>query len=606
MIMRRNWALVLCFMLTSVQLAASEVIESTHLVGFGEAKYPSDFPHFDYVNPEAPKGGTVTYAQVGTYDNFNRYATRGVSAARAEAMYDTLFVAAADEIDSYYPLIAEKVRYSDDYSWMEVDINPKARFHDGNPITAQDVAFSFSKFMTQGVPQYKVYYKDVKSVTVVSVGTARVEMAKPNREVLLSLVQNLTVLPAHYWKDKDLGEPLNEPPLGSSSYKVADYKPGQSVTYARVKDYWAANLPVNIGRNNFDTIRYDYYRDETVTLEAFKAGEYDVREENVAKFWATMYEGPNFDKGYIRKEEIPHQIPQAMQAFVFNTDSPFFSDSRVREALSYALDFKWMNKILFYDQYQRSRSFFQNTDYEAKGLPSEAELVVLEPIKDKIPPRVFTDFYEPPVTDGSGRIRAQIRQALGLLKEAGWELKNKKMTSVKTGEPFTFELLIYSPSTERLAIPVQKNLKQMGIEMKIRTIDTTQYIKRVRDRDFDMVSAGYGANPYPSPKLLIAWNSKFIDSTYNTAGVRDPAIDYLTEKIADNQQDPDALLAYGRALDRVLQWNFFVIPQWHISKFRVASWDKFSRPAIRPKYELGQDTWWIDQEKARKLPEKRR
>ncbi|WP_240152946.1 extracellular solute-binding protein [Photobacterium alginatilyticum] len=590
----------------AVDVYAAEVIESTNLVGFGSAKYPSNFTHFDYVNPEAPKGGQVTYAQVGTFDSFNRYASRGVSAAGADAIYDTLFVSSTDEIDSHYPLIAEKVRYADDFTWMEVDINPKARFHDGHPITAEDVAFTFEKFLKEGVAQYKVYYKDVKSVTAKSKLTARIDMIKPNREILFSLVQGMVVLPEHYWKDKNLSEPLSTPPLGSSAYKVANYKSGQSVTYSLVDDYWAKDLPVNIGRHNFETIKYDYYRDETVTLEAFKAGEYDIREENVAKFWATMYQGPNFDQGYILKEEIPHQIPQSMQAFVFNTESPYFQDAGVREALTYAMDFEWMNKSLFYNQYKRTRSYFQNTEYEANGLPTADELKVLEPVKDKVPPRVFTEAYQPPVTDGSGRIRSQMRKALGLLKQSGWVLKNKVMSNVETGEPFAFELLIYSPTTERLAIPVQRNLKLMGIDMKIRTVDTTQYIKRLRDRDFDMVSHGYGANPYPNPNLLIAWNSNFIDSTYNTAGVKDPAIDYLTEKIAENQQDPEALLSYGRALDRVLQWNFFVIPQWHISQFRVASWDKFSRPSVRPKYALGKDTWWIDPVKAAKLPEKRR
>ncbi|MEJ2762980.1 extracellular solute-binding protein [Photobacterium sp. MCCC 1A19761] len=587
-------------------LQAAEVIESTSLVGFGSAKYPSDFTHFDYVNPNAPKGGTVTFAEVGSYDSFNRYASRGVSAAGADEMYDTLFVSSADEIDSYYPLIAEKVRYADDYAWMEVDINPKARFHDGHAITAEDVAFTFDKFMKEGVPQFRVYYKDVRSVTAKSKLTARIEMVTPSRETLFSLVQGMNVLPKHFWQDKNLSEPLTTPPLGSGPYRATDYQPGQSVTYTLVEDYWAKALPVNVGRHNFQTKRYDYYRDETVTLEAFKAGEYDFRQENAAKFWATMYEGTNFDKGYIVKEEIPHEIPQAMQAFVFNTQSAYFRDARVREALNYAMDFEWMNKSLFYNQYTRTRSYFQNTDYEAKGLPSDTERAVLEPIKDKIPPRVFTAEYQPPVTDGSGRIRQQVRKALQLMKEAGWEVKNRVMTHTKTGEPFTFELLIYSPTTERLAIPIQKNFKLMGIEMKIRTVDVTQFTKRLRDRDFDMVSGGYSANPYPSPNLLIVWNSQYIDSTYNTAGVNNPAIDYLTTEIAKNQQNPQALLNLGRALDRVLQWNFFVMPQWHISKFRVATWDKFARPAVRPKFALGLDTWWIDAAKLSKLPVERR
>ncbi|NAW85556.1 ABC transporter substrate-binding protein [Photobacterium halotolerans] len=599
-------SIMLPLLLGSTSALAQEVIETTSLVGFGTAKYPPEFKHFDYVNPDAPKGGSITYAEVGTYDSFNRYASRGVSVAGADEMYDTLFAPASDEIDSYYPLIAEKARYADDFSWMEIDINPKARFHDGQPITAKDVAFTFDKFMAEGVPQFRVFYKDVKSVKAVSPLTARIEMSVANREKLFSLVEGMNVLPAHYWQDKKLSEPLNEPPIGSSAYKVTSYQSGQSVTYSRVKDYWAENLPVNVGRHNFDTIRYDYYRDDTVTLEAFKAGEYDFRQENVAKFWATLYEGNNFDNGYIKKEEIPHEIPQAMQAFVFNIQRPVFSDVRVREALNYAMDFEWMNKTLFYNQYSRSRSFFQNTPYEAKGLPTPAELNYLDPLKDKIPARVFTESYQPPVTDGSGRVRAQSRKAFALLKAAGWELKNQVMTNVKTGEPLAFELLIYSPTSERIAIPLQKNLKQLGIDMKIRTVDTTQYIKRLRDRDFDMVSSGYSANAYPTQNLLIAWNSNYLDSTYNTAGVQDPAIDALTEQIAAHQQDPAALAALGPALDRVLQWNFFVIPQWHLSKFRVATWDKFDRPAVRPKYALGVDTWWVDTAKAAKLPEKRR
>lgn len=599
-------SIMLPLLLGSTSALAQEVIETTSLVGFGTAKYPPEFKHFDYVNPDAPKGGSITYAEVGTYDSFNRYASRGVSVAGADEMYDTLFAPASDEIDSYYPLIAEKARYADDFSWMEIDINPKARFHDGQPITAKDVAFTFDKFMAEGVPQFRVFYKDVKSVKAVSPLTARIEMSVANREKLFSLVEGMNVLPAHYWQDKKLSEPLNEPPIGSSAYKVTSYQSGQSVTYSRVKDYWAENLPVNVGRHNFDTIRYDYYRDDTVTLEAFKAGEYDFRQENVAKFWATLYEGNNFDNGYIKKEEIPHEIPQAMQAFVFNIQRPVFSDVRVREALNYAMDFEWMNKTLFYNQYSRTRSFFQNTPYEAKGLPTPAELNYLDPLKDKIPARVFTESYQPPVTDGSGRVRAQSRKAFALLKAAGWELKNQVMTNVKTGEPLAFELLIYSPTSERIAIPLQKNLKQLGIDMKIRTVDTTQYIKRLRDRDFDMVSSGYSANAYPTQNLLIAWNSNYLDSTYNTAGVQDPAIDALTEQIAAHQQDPAALAALGPALDRVLQWNFFVIPQWHLSKFRVATWDKFDRPAVRPKYALGVDTWWVDTAKAAKLPEKRR
>lgn len=594
-----------CTLSMAAQLSLAEVIETQVLVGFGEAKYQDDFTHFDYVNPNAPKYGSVTFGQVGTYDSFNRFGSRGVSAAGIGEIYDSLMFSPSDEIDAYYPLIAERVRYSDDYSWIEIDINPKARFHDGKPITAHDVEFTYKKFVAEGVPQYKVYYQDIKSVVAKNERTVRVDMNKPNREKMFRFAQTTQVLPKHYWQDKNLSEPLSTPPVGSSAYKVIDYKSGQSVTYQLAEDYWAKDLPVNVGRDNFKTVTYDYYRDDTVMLEAFKAGEFDFRIENVAKFWANSYNGVNFDKGYIVKEEITHERPANTQAFVFNTQKPMFNDPKVREALTYAMDFEWMNKNLFYNQYTRTRSYFQNTEYEATGLPSDKELQVLKPYKEALPPRLFTDEFQPPVTDGSGRIRSQMRAAFKLLKEAGWELQDKVMTNKATGEAFSFELLIYSPTTERIAIPVQKNLKRMGIEMKIRTVDTTQYIKRLRDRDFDMVSSSYSANPYPGPNLLIAWNSNYIDSTYNTAGVMDPVVDDLTNKIAKSQQDPEALLTLGKALDRVLQWNYYIIPQWHLSKYRVAMWDKFERPDVMPKYDLGQDTWWVSQEKSKKLPEKR-
>lgn len=590
----------------SSQISWANVVETTRLVGFGQAKYPANFAHFDYVNPQAPKYGKVTFGELGTYDNFNRFASRGVAAANSEELYDPLMFSPADEIDSYYPLIASKIRYSDDFTWLEIDLNPLARFHDQQPITAQDVEFTFDKFMSEGVAQYRVYYKDVKSVRAIAERTVRIEMQQPNREQLFSLAQSTRVLPKHFWQDKNLAEPLNQPPIGSGAYQIVAFKPGQSVTYQLDPNYWAKDLPVNVGRHNFAQIQYDYYRDDTVMLEAFKAGEFDLRQENQAKFWATAYTGSHFDQGLIKKEQIAHQAPAATQGFIFNTQRPVFQDVRVREALNYALDFEWMNKNLFYDQYQRTRSYFQNTEYAAQQLPDAAELAILLPYKESVPARVFSEVYQPPVTDGSGRIRQQMRKAFALLKEAGWELNNKVMTHTQTGQPLRFELLIYSPTAERIAIPLQKNLQLMGIEMKIRTVDTTQYTKRLRDRDFDMISHGYSANPYPSPNLLIVWNSHYMDSTYNTAAANDPVLDALTEQIATSQQDTIKLRALGRALDRVLQWNFYLIPQWHLSMYQVAMWDKFGRPTQLPKYSLGLDTWWVDQQKAQRLPEKRR
>jgi microcin C transport system substrate-binding protein len=575
--------------------AAPATVVSHAFTLHGRPKYKAGFANFDYVNPAAPKGGTVVLHDIGTYDNFNRYAQRGLAAAASTTFYDTLMTTSDDEVEVYYGLIAEKVEYPEDYSWIVFHINPKARHQDGRKITSADVVFSFDTFMEKGVPQFRQYYKDVKAEAL---GELRVRFSppEPSRELLHSLC-GLTVLPKHYWEGRNFSEPLTTIPLGSGAYTSKDFKIGQYVVYERLKDYWAADLPVNRGRLNFDSIRYDYYRDDTVAFEAFKAGEYDFRQENVALNWATGYVGPAFDSKRIVKEEIPHQIPQGMPAFVFNIQRPIFSDRRVREAVNYALDFEWMNRNLFYGQYTRTRSYFQNTAYEAKGLPGPDELRILEKIKDKIPREVFTKQFDTPKTDGSGNIRAQIRSALALLKEAGWELRGQKLVNAKTGAPFEFELLIYSPTTERVSIPFQKNLERLGIKMTIRTVDTSQFTNRLRERDFDMIANGYGANFYPSSDLKLVWRSDYMDYTYNTAGVQDPAVDYLIDGIEANQENEAALLHWGRALDRVLTWNQYVVPWWHQSIHRVAYANKFSRPAVIPKYSLGLDTWWVDPRK---------
>lgn len=582
---------------------AQETIVSHAITMRGEPKYPADFTHFDYVNPDAPKGGSLTLHSIGTYDSFHRYAQRGNSATGVESLYDTLLTASEDEVEVYYGLIAETIEYPTDYTWIVFHLRPEARFQDGAPITAEDVAFSFQKFFDEGVPQFKQYYSDVQNVEALDPQTVKFTLAEGNKELLISL-GDLKIVPQHYWEDKDFSEPTTDVPLGSGPLTISDYNVGQYVVFERVKDYWAKDLPVMKGQVNFDTIRYDYYRDETVAFEAFKAGEYDFREEHISKNWATQYTGPQFDNGYIVKEEIEHERPQGMQAFVFNIQRPIFQDRRVRVALNYALDFEWMNKNLFYGQYTRTRSYFQNTPYEATGLPGEEELTILEPFRGKIPDEVFTAEYNPPTTDGSGNIRPQIRQALALLKDAGWEIQDSRLVNVDTGEPFEFELLLYSPSMERVAIPVQKNMERMGITMNIRLVDDTQFINRLRSRDFDMISGGYGAHHYPDSNLKIIWRSDYLDYTWNTAGVQDDVVDGLIDGIIASQEDEEALLHYGRALDRVLTWNHYVIPEWHISSFRVAYWNKFVKPEIRPKYTLGLYTWWIDPDKEAQLPDR--
>ncbi|OGR25611.1 MAG: antibiotic ABC transporter substrate-binding protein, partial [Desulfobacterales bacterium RIFOXYA12_FULL_46_15] len=492
-------------------LAKEDSITGTRFSLRDTPKYKEGFTHFDYVNPDAPKGGSVTLSTTGTFDSFNRYAQRGDAAAGSEDLYDTLMKGSDDEIDVLYPLIAEKIEYSKDFTWIIFYIDKKAVFQDGKPITSDDVVFTFNTFMEKGVPQFKSYYKDVEKVEALDSQRVKFSLKLARLDLLHSLA-GLNILPKHYWEKKDFSEPTTEVPLGSSGFTIDSFKMGQYVVIKRLKDYWAKDLPVNKGRYNFDFIRYDYYKDEVVTLEAFKAGEFDFRSENVATQWATLYTGDNFDRNMIIKEEIPHEIPQAMQALIFNTQREMFKDIRVREALTYAMDFEWMNGHLFYNQYTRTRSYFQNTEYEAKGLPSKEETACLEPVKDKIPPRVYTKEYQPPVTDGSGNIRPQLRAALSLFKEAGWEIADKKMVQKTTGNPMEFELLLYSPTLERIAVPFQDNLKKLGIALTIRRVDTTQFINRLRERDFDMISGGYSANPFPSPDLKIAWHSGYLDS----------------------------------------------------------------------------------------------
>jgi len=598
------------FQITAFQSAlfAQDVIKSNSFALRGEAKYKTGFTHFDYVNPDAPKGGQLRLAAIaGTYDNFNRYAMRGYCTEGWTYFYDDLMAPSGDEVDVLYPLIAESIEYADDYSYIIFNINPAARDHEGQPITAEDVAFSFNTFYEKGVPQFRSYYKGIRA-TAVSKTKARFDMppelddnGKPqldsngrqvySRQKIFDLASN-TVLPKRFWSEHDFSDPLIIPPLGTGPYRVKDYRMGQYVILERVKDYWAAELPVNKGRYNFDTIRYDYYSDNNVKFEAFKSGEIDFRQETSPKNWATQYTGKLFDSGVIVREEIPNEIAQPMRALIFNIQRPIFSDRRIRIALNYFFDFEWMNKNLFYNTYVRTRSYFENTIYEAHGVPDADELKELGAVKDKVPLEVFTTEFNPPVTDGTGDIRNQAREAMAIFAEAGWVLKNGKLVN-GAGEQFSFELLIYDVDTESIAVSYQRNLARYGIDMQIRSLDTTQFINRVRIHDFDMIAFGYVAEQAPGAGLMIVWNSKFIDSTWNLANVIDPAIDYLTEQIAAEATEK-RLLTLGRVLDRVLTWNYFVVPEWNLPKFRIAYKNFLRRPKIMPKYALDIDAWWVE------------
>ncbi|HGH4627162.1 TPA: extracellular solute-binding protein [Enterobacter hormaechei] len=590
--------------LVSLSSQAQTIKESTAFAVIGEPKYAVNFNHYDYVNPAAPKGGNVTLSATGTFDNFNRFALRGVAAARTESLYDTLFVTSDDDPGSYYPLVAENVRYADDFSWAEIAINPRARFHDGTPVSARDVAFTFHKFMTEGVPQFRLVYKGT-TVKAIAPLTVRIELPEPNKENMLSLF-SLPVMPESFWKNHKLSDPLSTPPLAGGPYRITDWRMGQYVIYSRVKDYWAATLPVNRGRWNFDTIRYDYYLDDNVAFEAFKAGAFDLRVENSAKNWATRYIGKNFAKGYIVKDEHKNESAQDTRWLAFNIQRPVFSDRRVREAITLAFDFEWMNKALFYGAYSRANSYFQNTEYAARDYPHADELVLLEPMKAELPPEVFTRVFEPPKSDGNGFDRDNLLKASNLLDDAGWVLKNRQRVNVQTGKPLSFELLIASGANDQWVLPFKKNLARLGVTMNIRQVDMAQLTNRKRSRDYDMMQTLWAAQPWPSSDLQISWASGYIDSSYNAPGVKSPVIDALIAKIVAAQGDKNKLLPLGRALDRVLTWNYYMLPMWYMGEDRVARWDKFSLPAVRPVYTLGFDTWWYDVNKAAKLPAERR
>lgn len=592
--------LLLFIALFTFGVQAQAIKESYAFAVLGEPRYAFNFNHFDYVNPAAPKGGQITLSALGTFDNFNRYALRGNPGARTEQLYDTLFTTSDDEPGSYYPLIAESARYADDYSWVEVAINPRARFHDGSPITARDVEFTFQKFMTEGVPQFRLVYKGT-TVKAIAPLTVRIELAKPGKEDMLSLF-SLPVFPEKYWKDHKLSDPLTTPPLASGPYRVTSWKMGQNIVYSRVKDYWAANLPVNRGRWNFDTIRYDYYLDDNVAFEAFKAGAFDLRMENDAKNWATRYTGKNFDKKYIIKDEQKNESAQDTRWLAFNIQRPVFSDRRVREAITLAFDFEWMNKALFYNAWSRTNSYFQNTEYAARNYPDAAELVLLAPMKKDLPSEVFTQIYQPPVSKGDGYDRDNLLKADKLLNEAGWVLKGQQRVNATTGQPLSFELLLPASSNSQWVLPFQHSLQRLGINMDIRKVDNSQITNRMRSRDYDMMPRVWRAMPWPSSDLQISWSSEYINSTYNAPGVQSPVIDSLINQIIAAQGNKEKLLPLGRALDRVLTWNYYMLPMWYMAEDRLAWWDKFSQPAVRPIYSLGIDTWWYDVNKAAKLP----
>ena len=561
---------------------------------YGDLKYPPGFTRFHYVDPEAPKRGSVRLSALGTYDTFNPFVLKGVPPAGLGGTFDTLTVNSGDEAFSEYGLVAETIETPPDRAWVAFTLRPQARFHDGSPISVEDVIWTFDTLRKQGRPFFRAYYAHVTRAEPVGPRTVRFTFRSAENRELPLIVGQMPVLSKAYWSGRDFTQTTLEPPLGSGPYRIASFEPGRSITYERVRDYWAADLPVMVGRHNFDRMRFDYYRDGTVALEAFKGGAYDFRAENSAKNWATAYDVPAVSQGRVRREEIPHEIPTGMQAFVFNTRRPMFQDPRVRWALVHAFDFEWANTALFYGAYTRTRSYFSNSELASRGLPGPKELEVLEPLRGRVPDEVFTTEYRPPATEGAAGRRRNLVTALRLLETAGWVVRDMRLVEAETGRPMTFEILLNDPTWERLTLPFRKNLERLGIEARVRTVDTAQYRYRVDRFDFDLIVGSWGQSLSPGNEQADYWGAERADEpgSRNLAGIRDPAVDQLIEALIA-APDRESLVARTRALDRVLLWSHYVIPQWHIRAFRVAYWDKFGRPATSPKYELGFDTWWV-------------
>jgi len=580
----------------ATQAASEAPAAAQGLSIYGDLKYPPGFTHFDYVNPNAPKGGDVKLSAIGTFDNLNPYILKGVAAAGLELTFQTLLANAYDEASAAYGLVAETVETPADRSWVVFTLRPEARFHDGTPITADDVVFSLETLKTKGHPFFRAYYASVRSVEKIGERKVKFAFAPGNNRELPFIVGNgLPILSKTFFETHAFDKTTLQPILGSGPYRVESAIPGRSIAYRRVPDYWAAGLPTERGQYNFDTIRYDYYRDATVDLEAFKAGEYDFRTENTAKVWATGYDFPGLRAGLVKKEEIANEQPTGMQAFVFNTRRGLFQDKIVREALGYAFDFEWTNAHLFYGAYTRTRSYFSNSELAARGLPSPGELEILNRYRGKIPDEVFTKEYVPPSTDRPGGVRANLLKAQDLLKQAGWIVRDNKLVNAHTGEPFAFEILLVNPAFERIAAPFANNLRRLGIAARIRTVDTSQYQNRTDQFDFDMIVDAFGQSLSPGNEQRDFWTSKAAETagSRNTIGIHDPVVDELVELVI-SAPDRQALVDRTRAFDRVLLWNYYAIPHWHVRVYRVAYWDKFAHPEIAPKYSLGFTGWWID------------
>ena len=599
------WVLVL--VLGGARSLMADAVLSSHAMTMFDneiPKYTTTFPYFDYVNPTAPKGGTLRLAVDGTYDSFNSFIPKGNAASTGSV--ETLLVNSADEPFTAYGLVAKTMEWPADRSWVIFNLRPEARWHDGTPVTADDVVWSFETLVEKGMPFYRYYYSAIDSAEALNTHRVRFNFKESGNQELPLITGQLPVLPKHYWASRDFSATTLDPPLGSGPYRIQKFEAGRYIVQERVTDYWGANLPVRRGMNNFDIIRTEYFRDATPIRLALKAGDIDFRLENQSKAWADDYNVAVVDKGLLNKEMVPHRQPTGMQAFVMNTRRTLFQDPRVRQALGYAFDFEWSNRTLFNGQYTRTTSYFSNSELASSGLPEGSELALLEHYRGRIPDTVFNQAFKIPVTDGSGRPRENLRKATALLKSAGWSVRDLKLINEATGVPFRFEVLLSSKAFERIVLPYTQNLKLLGIEAKIRLVDRTQYMERYRQKDFDMLVAVWGQSETPGNEQREYWGSDAADSvgSRNLAGIKDPVVDELIELLVKSDSR-EQLNVRTRALDRVLLWGHYVVPHWHIRADRVLYWDKFSRPATPVRSGVMRSRWWYDTQKAAALEQAR-
>lgn len=595
---RRNPIAAICLSFICLSFITNPVFAAAQpkhcLTFYGECKYKPGFTHFDYVNPDAPIGGAVKLAENGTFDSLNFFIVNGVKAPAIGGLFESLMVQSQDEPQSMYGLLAESVTLAPDHSFAEFTLRKEARWHDGTKITPDDVVFSFDTLKAKADPVYKIMYTAIKNCEKTGERTVKFTFSDTKSRELPQLAAQMPVMSKAYYTTHDFEKTTLEPPVGSGPYKVENVDPGRSIIYIRDPNYWGWKLPVNRGQYNFERIRYDMYRDENVALEALKAGEYDFRQEYIARNWAKAYDAPAVKDGRIVKRVIEHQIPQGMQAFIYNTRKAKFADRRVREAIDLTLDYEWQNKTIFYGAYVRNKSFFENTDFQAKGVPQGKELALLKPFEKDLPPALFTEAYKNPTTDGSGNAREPLLKAQKLLEDAGWIIKDGKRVDAK-GEQLSIEFMLRQPTMERVIGPMRKNLERLGIASSIRMVDDSQYQKRTDSHDFDIVSIWINRGVfYPVNEQMSYWHSSQADirGTNNLAGAKNKVVDALLTALT-SAKDEESMKAAGRALDRVLLWEHYVIPHWHSNGFRVAYWDKFGLPKVQAKYNLAFQTWWV-------------